>query len=684
MKRQVDIYIEGITANNYSKIDLFDDEKINISSSIQNVQDISKIYTDLSQSFTVPASENNNKIFEYFYQNDVDGAIDHNLRRYAYIEIGTVPFRTGKIQLEGSSVKDGKPQHYSITFYGDLISLKDTFGNTKINQLDYTFVSNPYSGTEVKNRVTDTTTDYDVRYPLIASENYWTYGDATSTDLTTSTGRIDWRELFPAIKVSKIFEAIQNKYELTFQSTFLQTQKFKKLFLWCKNTDNLEKKINGSELPITSYTEYPDYLGNIPRIYNAVGNPEGYEDNSYDLSTESLKYTWINANFFIDNPPISTDPQWVIYIDVIVNGVLNSTIKIDTTTETSALIFSLYNYNTSKSLFFKIRSEQTINIKYTITVDRSYITQINNANTLVNGGSVVCKNTTGLNLSSGTNSIYANMPDITVSDFFSGILKQFNLTCYSVGVDKFQIEPLDNWYSKGAIIDVTKHVDVDTISVDRLPLYKNVSFNYQKSESFVNRAFATSGREYGDISNNYPYDGGEYKVDVPFENLLFQKFSNTELQVGYCLTPAPDFKPYIPKPILLYYNGATTSSVKFYDGSTQSTITNIALFGQDLFYNNQIYSLNFSSDTSTWYNTLIDNSLFAVYYFGYLSNLFNIKNRLTKIKAHFPIGLITSLRLNDRLVIQDKRYIINSINSDITTGEVSLELINDFRPVITQ
>jgi len=78
MKRQVDIYIEGTTQNDYTKLDLFDDEKINISSSIQNIQDISKVYTDFSQSFTVPASDNNNKIFEYFYQNDVNNKIDHN------------------------------------------------------------------------------------------------------------------------------------------------------------------------------------------------------------------------------------------------------------------------------------------------------------------------------------------------------------------------------------------------------------------------------------------------------------------------------------------------------------------------------------------------------------------------------------------------------------------------------
>jgi hypothetical protein len=673
MKRQVDIYIEGTTSGDYLRLDLFGDEKINISSSIQNVQDISKVYTDFSQSFTVPASDNNNKIFEYFYQNDVDNVIDHNLRRNAFIEIGLVPFRSGKIQLEGSSVKNGKVEHYSITFYGDLVSLKDRFGNTKINQLDYSFVSNPYSGAAVKDRVTDTATDYDVRYPLIASEKFWSYGDGTSTDINTSAGRIDWRELFPAIKVSKIFEAIQNKYSLTFQSTFLQTNKFQQLFLWCKNTDNLDNKINGSDLPITSYTNYPNQYGYASDFYNA-------ENNSYYIYTglgSQQTQTNISVTFGIDNPPIITDPQWIFYIDVFINGVFNSTVIYDTAIGTSLEIYSANGNNLQDILTIKIRSEQNINIKYTVSIERFY------DNYTIQGGFFIGQNTTGLNLTNSTNSIFANMPDITVSDFFSGILKEFNLTCYSVGVGTYQIEPLDNWYSKGAIIDVTKYVDTDTISVDRLPLYKNISFNYQKSESFLNRQWGNlTGREWGDISNNYDYDGGEYKIDVPFENLKFQKLTGVDMQVAYCLTTSPDFKPYIPKPILLYLTATAGVAVKFYDGSTESTITSLAVFGQDLYYNNQVYSLNFSSDTSTWTGELVDNSLFAIYYFGYLSNLFNTKNRLTKIKAFFPIGLITSLRLNDRLVIQDKRYIINTINSDITTGEVSLELINDFRPII--
>ena len=50
----------------YNRIELFDDEKISVTSSIQNVNDISKVFTDYSQSFTIPASANNNEIFRHW------------------------------------------------------------------------------------------------------------------------------------------------------------------------------------------------------------------------------------------------------------------------------------------------------------------------------------------------------------------------------------------------------------------------------------------------------------------------------------------------------------------------------------------------------------------------------------------------------------------------------------------
>jgi len=43
--------------------------------------------------------------------------------------------------------------------------------------------------------------------------------------------------------------------------------------------------------------------------------------------------------------------------------------------------------------------------------------------------------------------------------------------------------------------------------------------------------------------------------------------------------------------------------------------------------------------------------------------------------------LLTQLQLNDRLIIRDKRYMINEMQSDLTTGDVSFTLISDFAQV---
>ena len=121
--RKVQLYIEG------NRIELFNDEQIQVTSSIQNVQDISKTYTDFSQGFTVPASDQNNVFFEHWYNSDIDFSTDNNLRKDAYIEINLTTFRKGKIQLDGATLTNGKPSSYlSSNFFcfSDLSGLMPT------------------------------------------------------------------------------------------------------------------------------------------------------------------------------------------------------------------------------------------------------------------------------------------------------------------------------------------------------------------------------------------------------------------------------------------------------------------------------------------------------------------------------------------------------------------------------
>jgi hypothetical protein len=660
--RQVQVYIEGL------KIELFEDEQINVTSSVQNINDISKVFTDFSQSFTVPASTVNNQIFQHFYQTDVDSTIDHNIRRNALIEIDLTTFRRGKIQIEKANVKNGHAENYQLTFYGEIRTLKDLFGEDKLNLLDLSSLEFAYTGTQIYNRIIDLATDYDVRYPLIASNRVWTYHHG-SEDITQNAHAIRYDELFPAVKINKIFGEIENKYGVTFTGTFLTDPKFTQCFLYGKNTNEY-----------TFLTESTDVI--IDQVIatviedNTLPNPADltytdiYQDEINVLFAQDVQFSVISFQV-LNQSAVGT---W--YIDVFQDGNFYQSIEGNTTG-----VFGNISFQNVSGL------DTTLTFKMKATVAMNVDMLINYQITGVNGLSNYAQISTVQTVLAGNVSINSTLPDMKVGDFFSGVLKEFNATCVATSENTFEILPLEDWYSQGAIVDITEHTDIDSIDIERIKLYKKIAFKYQQSESFVNRNFfKISNSEYGNMEYQFAYDGDEYVIEVPFENLLFTRSvgaSSNYAILGYCLNES--FNAYTPKPMLLYLygesNDLSSHPIRFYDGTTHQDIDSFAQFGQDLSYQNEKYSLNFGAENSVIHEETIQQGLYAEYYFPYLINLFNLKNRLVNVKTNLPISLLTNLQLNDRLIIRDKRYIINEMKSNLTTGQVDFSLYLDFRPL---
>jgi len=672
MKRRIQIWIEPIQdSGDYEQIELFNDEQVVVNSSVQNISDISKVFTDFSQSFSVPASTINNAIFQHFYQSDVDANVDHNVRRKAYIEIDLTPFRRGKISLEKANLKDGQPESYQITFYGDIRTLKDAFGEDKLTDLDLTSLEFAYSGAEILDRITDLTTDYDVRYPLIANTRLWTYHHG-SEDVTTTAHAIQYNELFPAVKVSKLLAAIESTYGLTFSGTFLADPKFTNVFLMGKNTNQFEFITEAVNVDLISKTNlnYTDW-SNV-----STQNAEDF----VDLATNSINVQDFNINVYehlIQIQINSISVAGTLYIDVFQDGNYYQTFQTAIPNAFNLTIQNTSGLNTNFT--FKLRATNDMNVDCTIFYQPFAFYNGNVTYSLA----TIQTNTTGI---LGNLSISNYMPDMKVADFFSGILKEFNATCVGVAEDEFEILPLDEWYAKGAIVDVTEFTDLESIDIERIKLYKKIAFKYQDSESFVNKNyFKITNQQYGNVEYQYAYDGDEYVIESPFENLLFTRSEDNMGDYaifGYFLNDS--YNAYTPKPTLLYLYGESdvlAHDIKFYNGSGHDNISSYALFGQDFTYQNTKYSLNFGADNSIIHNETIQNGLFATYYFPYLTNLFNLKNRLIYVKTNLPISLLTGLKLNDRLIIRDKRYIINEMKSNLTTGDVEFSLYLDFRPV---
>ena len=688
----VGIYIKDSVTLEYNRVELFSDEKISVNSSIQNVNDISKTYTDFSQTFTVPASKQNNKIFRHWYENSNDNGFSTLTKADAYIEIDTIPFRSGKIQLESANVKDGLPQDYSITFIGALGSLKDKFNGLYLKDLTDTTYDFIYTAANVKTKVTTLTPTSpatpDIAFPLISSNRYWNYGATGTNDISLTTSPIRYNELFPAIKLSAVLNMIQNDsniLNLNFNGSFLTDARFINAYLWLKNSEDF--------IPKYTYTVY-----DINSAYIIPDEPSTYA--GYPLED----YFWQSTNN-------TTNTFTTSYINDVPNA-YNICRFIYRSTGTGTFDLVLWNVtdDIKESEFLGLSANQPTSISktllyklLTICHDKEYQIRITSygdmtllvSNTFVSlefdvpgsAGDLTTNNSVDQSILNSKLIISKQFPEIKIEDFFSGLLKMFNLTCYSTDGINYTIEQLESYYTSGQIRDITKYIKSDSINLNRVKTYKKINFEYEKSESLVNVGFnSENGIEYGSLFYNTNNDGDEYNIKLPFEDLNFSNLSEL-LQVGYSLKT--DLQKYIPKPVILYdYNPTTlitlTAAADFYfntniTGGTSTLHTTYKAFGQEYYNGTNTYSLNFNAQQSTLTNEVISNSLYQQYYENYLTNIFDSKARLIKVSGILPTSLLTTLKLNDRLIIRDKRYLINTFTTDLTTGEVQFELLTDFR-----
>ena len=146
------LYIGG------QRVEQFEDESVSLTQTIQDVRDISKVFTDFSKPFTLPASKNNNKIFRHYYRFNIENgyAFDARKKLDARIELNHNPFREGKIKLEGVDLESGRPKAYRVTFFGRTINLKDLLGDTDLSSLEWlTQFNTNYTGVKIRSTMID-------------------------------------------------------------------------------------------------------------------------------------------------------------------------------------------------------------------------------------------------------------------------------------------------------------------------------------------------------------------------------------------------------------------------------------------------------------------------------------------------------------------------------------------------
>lgn len=679
------------------RIDLFKDEQVSFNQSIQNIKDPAKIFTEFTQTFTVPASKSNNQIFKHYYNFDIVGGFDARSKVDALIELNNITFKQGYIRLDGVDLKLNKPYAYRITFFGETVNLKDLLGDDKLGILsDLDQYKLDYDAANIKSKLQNTSNA--ILCPLITSganstlsRLYYDSGghqsDATG-NLWYQNGSHDhgvyWGDLKYAIRLYEIIEAITVQYpSLVFTDDFFSTSnaEFYNLHMW------LHRK-KGSVQPPSQITSYPTLIDSFP------------------LSGASNRTTNVTGSAILINAGLLPSIQQDLTLTT-----SNTTASYDVIVNRNGILFAEFTNNIGTKTFNKTQLGIMDAASYTVIVSITdplglTFSSIKWEFSGYDGTTWTDTYDTGVFQLFATFEfiITEQIPDMKIIDFLTGLFKMFNLTAYYVSdaqdadFGKIKVQKLDDFYTAGTSYDISKYVDVSTSQVNVALPYREIEFAYEGTGTLLALQYEQLiGKRWGaeqftgnaTVGNNFDAPNPVYQVTLPFEHLQYERLidldteNDTTIQWGYFVDD--NYEAYFGKPLLFYpirQTGAGTTPISFQDDltGTHSELNSYFIPSNSLSINpaTSTTNINFYNERNEYTrDTDFPDTLFQKNYLSYIQDIFNSKRRIIKLKAYLPLRIIYKLNMNDTVTINNQDYTINTLQTNLITGESSIELLNE-------
>ena len=688
----VNLFINGELLEQYA------DESVDIVSSVLDVSDITKNTGDYSKSFTVPASKNNNRLFKHWYNASIDNGFDARSKVEGSIDIDGVPFKLGKWRLNKCNIVKGRLESYTINFFGNLPNISDTIGEDMLSDLAFPKLDHEWTSDNVIDGLEGNLLDGDIVYTLMANKRYFynSHSGAHDVDATTinianaastshATGVV-WSDLRPSIKLSKIIDAIETRYNsfiydnpIVFSRDFFGTTEFEKQYLWLKADDRVA--IGGGEEIVDFTTGSETYINLTTNVGTfvtdratntrfAIGNKitpaAGYED---------VPYTFIVRNADTGEDVYAWDrTQWGNG-----DGIISIGTRLFSPSGTTTFNFTWHVKSNSKIEF---TSEVAIVKQVGVVLSPSDVTT-GASQTLVN--EVV---------------IGDEMPELKIVDFLKGIFNMFKLVAIPKDDGSIYVNTLDSYYAQGQRYDATKYIDFAKFDVDRGELLKRIAFEFEEPSTILNMEFkkrAADGQGYGaSLVNVYEsltpkklIDGDTLEVKLPFEQIYFERLveqddaivgTNTNIQTGVILDD--NLNEVVPKAVLHYTSKQDISAtpIRFVNDLAADVVLNTSLvipihhFGPVA----PVYANLFEAEFSNFTGESLVNNLYSIHYKDYVTAIFELKRRTFMYTANLPIQIVTRLELNDVIAIGEIDYRINKYSYNLLNGLTKLELINGF------
>jgi hypothetical protein len=696
--RKLQLYIKD------QRVDLFKDESVSLTQTIKNVKDLKKVFTEFTQTFSVPASSVNNKIFEHYYNFNISGGFDARKKSTARIELNDLPFKDGKIALQGVELKNNLAHTYKITFFGNTVDLKDILGDEQLSSLSFSdFFDRTYDFSTVTSVMQDGLTPFIV--PLITHTNRLIYNSGSHTTFDpeatinniyphstppSAINGVYWNEFKYAVRLQNIIEAIQTKYNITFSDDFFNdatNAQFSTLYMW------LHRKSGSVERPTQVdfiFTRLTDLVQTQSQGISSVTNgiiTVNIPNNGLQPSFLRVNLTQASAN------PYSVQ---VIRNGGTVVGELNSV----TGNEQLDVLANPNGFQNNSTYTIQIGGVVTFNSQDIIVSVAATAPGVSAVDQYKNSAQF------GTNQSKEFN-IVEQIPKMKIIDFLSGLFNMFNLTAFVNDVGTIVVRTLDSYYAASTqVYNIDKYLDTTKSTSDVALPFSRIDFSYKGLGTLLAKQFnQLTNSGWGSLG--FTLDGDifdapsePYKIEVPFEHMQFERLYNqaatpptsTDVQWGFSVNE--NLQSYIGEPLLFYGIPITNgTSIRIRDTVTTNNVVDIDDYiipsnSFSIAPSTSRFNIHFQNELNEYLANEPDglvagdnalgftDTLFETEYKEYIQDVFSLRRRLLKVTAYLPMKVYYNLELNDLIEIGQDRYKINSLKTDLTTGKTEFELLN--------
>jgi hypothetical protein len=611
-------------------------------------------------------------VFEIGYNTQTSGIINFTPDFNPNLKVPFVLYTDGVEQLRGymrlRSIDRDQQQlgkiFYNVELYGTLTNIFTDLGDKKLTDLDYSSDNHTYDRTN--QRATWSNVDSDdgnYVYPMI---NYGITSEATW----------DVKDFFPAISLRSLVEKIVTGVGYTWDSTFLDSSYFKKLFVpYCG--DKLTLSSSGVANSLFKARSSAFVSGNLAAqnfpFDLEVSDPSSqYNPTTYTFTAaESGWHEFIiTGDVGFINITASTITNWTgnVYWVIYKNN-----ISIGSTTNTGNIYFgsiaswATLTYNvtfTTPSLLLQTGDQITFrmfggvvtsNLNSFRTYAGSGVTVFNTRNNPV----VVEGSTIDMN---------AVLPiDIRQADFLKWVISRFNLMVEPDRTNEklLYIDPPDDFFGSVTSEDWTDKVDVSKpVTITPMGLLEAIRYVVKDSDDndywnkfYRERWNKTFGEYTLDVTNDFIKSVKVIETGFAPCPILSNSSHDRIIPHIYQVQNNGNRSPMKTKPRILYWGGALTTNTAwtYQTVSSNFTETTYPYMGHVDDPYTPTLDVNIGVPREIFYvnprgiTQYTDNNVYNNYHYSYMNEITNANSKLVSI--HLLLTPLDILNLSFRRVI---------------------------------